>query len=56
MKRKILHGPCVSQREMLSLKKNTEGYDPIPQRVLIDGVDILIGPFSKLFHKIYHEK
>ena len=42
---------------MESLKiKNTEGYDRIPQRVLVDGSDVLSGPFSDLFNKIYQEK
>ena len=42
---------------MLSLKiKNTDGYDRIPQRILVDGADVLVGPFSKLFNKIYNEK
>ena len=28
--------------------KNTEGYDRIPQRVLVDGIEHLLPPFSKL--------
>ena len=40
-----------------SLKvKNSEGYDRIPQRVLIDGIDHLILPLTELFNKIYHKK
>ena len=42
---------------MLSLKnKNTEGVDRIPQKILLDGADILVAPMSKLFEKIYSEK
>ena len=28
--------------------KNTEGYDRIPQRVLADGIEHLLPPFTKL--------
>ena len=30
--------------------------DRIPQRVLIDGVDLLIGPLTQLFKNIYEKK
>ena len=33
--------------------KNCEGYDQIPQRVLIDGMDLLIDPLTKLFSIFY---
>ena len=37
-----------------SLKiKNNEGYDRIPQRVLIDGLEILIEPLTIFFSKVY---
>ena len=37
-----------------SLKtKNCEGYDRLPQRILIDGIDVLINPLTLLFEKIY---
>ena len=36
--------------------KNCEGHDRIPQRFLVDGIDILIGPLSHLFSKIYDTK
>ena len=40
-----------------SLKiKNSEGYDRLPQRILVDGIDILIKPLSVLFEKIYQSK
>jgi hypothetical protein len=40
-----------------SLKiKNTEGYDRIPQRVLVDGINELTYPLSILFMKIYNKK
>ena len=34
--------------------KNSEGYDRILQRILVDGANILIGPLGKLFEKIYN--
>jgi hypothetical protein len=40
-----------------SLKvKNTDGYDLIPQRILVGSIGILIGPFSILFEKIYYQR
>lgn len=40
-----------------SLKcKNSEGFDRIPQRILLDGAEILLGPLTTLFSKIYHQK
>jgi hypothetical protein len=36
--------------------KNSEGFDRIPQRVIVDGCDILVKPFSILFKKIYWER
>ena len=36
--------------------KNSEGYDRIPQRVLVDGTEHLLAPLSKLFQLIYHEQ
>ena len=40
-----------------SLKiKNCEGHDRIPQRALIDGIELLIKPLSVIFNKIYHTK
>ena len=42
---------------MKSLKsKNSEGFDRIPQRVLVDGVSILAVPMNKLMSLIYREK
>ena len=42
---------------ILSLKiKNGEGYDRIPQRILIDGIRYLSKPFSTLFNEIYNSK
>jgi hypothetical protein len=42
---------------ILSLKiKNTEGYDRLPQRIIIDGVNILLRPFTGLFDLIYKYK
>ena len=36
--------------------KNTEGYDRIPQRILINGRDSLIDPLTNLFKLIYRDK
>ena len=36
--------------------KNRKGYDRIPQRILVDGVDHLLPPLTKLFIVIYTEK
>ena len=36
--------------------KNSEGEDRIPQRILVDGMNQLIGPMSTLFEKIYNQK
>ena len=42
---------------VMSLKmKNSEGYDRIPQRILIDGVDHLMTAFGGLFSRIYTQK
>ena len=35
--------------------KNTEGYDRIPQRILVDGVDLLLESFVGLFLRIYNQ-
>jgi endonuclease/exonuclease/phosphatase family metal-dependent hydrolase len=40
-----------------SLKiKNSEGWDRIPQRVLVDGIDVLIGPITTLMNMIYTQR
>ena len=36
--------------------KNSEGDDRIPQRVLIDGIDVLLAPLTYLFNQIYEMK
>ena len=36
--------------------KNCEGYDRIPQRVLIEDIDHLLNPLSKLFTLVYSHK
>ena len=36
--------------------KNCEGYDRIPQRVLVDGCEHLLDPVTKLVKLIYNEK
>ena len=46
--------PINIKNAISSLKqKNSEGFDRIPQRKLLDGISILIEPFSKLFDLIY---
>ena len=42
---------------VLTLKiENCEGYDRIPQRVLIDGLNELLKPLTKLFNTIYTQR
>ena len=42
---------------MTSLKlKNAEGHDRIPQRIMIDGAEILNKPMTVLFTLIYNSK
>ena len=42
---------------ILSLKiKNAEGFDRIPQRILVDGVDFLHVPISSLMNKVYNQR
>ena len=36
--------------------KNCEGHDHLPQRILTDGINVLIAPLSLLFQKIYEFK
>ena len=36
--------------------KNCEGYDRIPQRILIEGCDVLLPPIKRLFELIYEQK
>ena len=36
--------------------KNTEGFDRIPQRILIDGRGFLMGPLTELFKMIYRDQ
>ena len=36
---------CIKQLKT----KNCEGYDRIPQRIILDGIDSLIDPFQRLF-------
>ena len=44
----------ISCIKMLKVK-NCEGYDQIPQRVLIDEMDLLIDPLTKLFTMVYRD-
>jgi hypothetical protein len=42
---------------ILSLKiKNSEGWDRIPQRVLVDGIEELLEPITVLMSMIYNQK
>ena len=36
--------------------KNTEGFDRIPQRILVDGASVLTKPMCELFSKIYYQR
>ena len=36
--------------------KNSEGDDRIPQRIIIDGISLLLRPLTVLFGKIYETK
>ena len=35
--------------------KNSEGFDRIPQRILKEGIEVLLNPLTKLFKLIYEE-
>ena len=39
-----------------AMKKNSEGFDRIPQRVIVEGINNLIIPLSGLFKLIYIQK
>ena len=43
---------CIKQLK----SKNCEGYDCIPQRIILDGIDALLDPFARLFSLIYKDK
>ena len=36
--------------------KNCEGFDRIPQRILVDGIEHLLPPLGKHFSLIYYHK
>ena len=45
------------RRAILSIKvKNCEGSDRIPQRIIVDGAELLIAPFHVLFNLIYMQR
>jgi hypothetical protein len=49
--------PSLIRECINSLKiKNTEGYDRIPQRVMLNVIDVLTARLSNIFEKMYHEK
>ena len=48
---KFYTNKCI---KMLKVK-NCEGHDRISQRVLIDGMDLLIDPLTKLFPMVYRD-
>ena len=35
--------------------KNSEGYDRIPQRILVDGANYFVPPLARLFNMIYYQ-
>ena len=49
-----LHNVTKAMKEIKL--KNSEGCDRIPQRILLDGIEILAGPMTTLFNKIYLQK
>ena len=54
LKKRDFMDPISVKECMQSLKiKNLEGYDRIPKRVLVDGVEQFVGAFSGLFQRIY---
>ena len=41
---------------IMSLKpKNSEGFDRIPQRILLDGMEVLLPPLTRLFKQVYEQ-
>ena len=48
----------ISVKEcIMNLKlKNSEGYDRIPQRILVEGVEFLAAPITRLMNMIYEKK
>ena len=48
--------PVTIKEIMQSLKlKNSEGYDRIPQRIIVDGAEHLITAYPGLFNRIYSQ-
>ena len=35
--------------------KNCEGWDRIPQRIFVEGIEVLAAPLTNLFKKIYEQ-
>ena len=53
----IIMSPNEVERCIESIKiKNSEGFDRIPQRVLVEGSMHLLRPLTKLFGLIYNQK
>ena len=54
---KMFMDPVSVKEELSSLKiKSSEGFDRIPQRILVDGADFLVRSFEGLFERIYYQK
>jgi hypothetical protein len=52
---RMFFDPVSVKEVMMLLKiKNSEGFDRIPQRIIVDGVEILALKFVKLFELIYN--
>ena len=51
----MTHGEILKAVQTLKTK-NCEGHDRLPQRILTDGISVLIAPLSELFQKIYEHK
>ena len=45
----------LSEHVQIQKVKNCEGFDRFPQRVLMNGINLLLIPHTKLFHKILQQ-
>ena len=44
------------RRVMSTIKiKNCEGWERIPQRIFVEGIEVLAAPLTNLFNKIYEQ-
>jgi hypothetical protein len=52
----FMSGPAVLACIKALKNTNSEGYDRIPQKILLDGSDILVRPLKGLFDRIYCQR